>query len=288
MLDIVLDTLLDALKTLPFLFGAYLLMEYLEHRAGHKFEHALARFGPAGGALLGLVPQCGFSVAAANLYAGGVITLGTLLAVFLSTSDEAIPVLLAHPDRLTTVLWLLAVKFVVAVVAGLAIDRVVRREKAHGHEHLHTHDEEPDAAHCDHHGLCHHTCDGRVLWPAVRHTVQTFAFLLVTMFLFGLAVDAVGEARLSQLLMSGSLLQPVIAGLIGLIPNCAPSVLLTQLYLEGSISFGSAVAGLCTGAGVGLLVLFRSNRGLKNDLKILLLLYCIGTAAGALLQLLPL
>lgn len=272
MLELILDAVLDTLKTLPFLFGAYLLIEFLEHRASEKLTGALRKmgpFGPLGGAVLGCVPQCGFSVAAANFYAGRLITPGTLLAVFLSTSDEAVPILLSRPGSGKALLALLGVKLLSAAVFGLLIDLVCRR-------FLKLPQEEPFCslcADCD----CEH--EG-IFLSALRHTGKVFFFLLLVNFLLGGAIRWIGEETLSRFLLSGSVLQPLLAGLIGFIPNCAASVLLTELYLSGSLSFGAAVAGLCTGAGLGLLVLFRTNRRWKENLALSGALYLAAVLTG--------
>ncbi len=276
---ILLHTLEDALPMLPFLFGAYLLIEFLEHRAGERLERILSRsgrFGPLGGALLGCVPQCGFSIAAANFYAGGIISAGTLCAVFLSTSDEAIPVLLAHPESLSRIGPRLLAKILIALVAGFAIDTLGRGlfPPRRPLESFHCHCEEE---HCG--------CEESLLRGAVHHPLQTFLFIFVFVLVMNGALELIGQESLSRLLMGGSLWQPVIAGLIGLIPNCASSVLLTELYLSGNLSFGSVIAGLCTGAGMGLPVLFRVNRNLRENLTILGLVYAIGTGIGVLVQL---
>ena len=280
--DIFSDAVLDSLKMLPFLFGAYLLIEYLEHHSSGKMEKLLAssnRLGPVTGALLGCVPQCGFSVAAANLYSGRVITLGTLVAVFLSTSDEALPILLAHPNSLSTVGALLLFKAVLGLVAGLSIDfisRRLRRGSSFYGENRQLHELCEDC-HCEERGI---------LRSAVHHTLQIFLFVLIVTVVLNGAVELIGETRLAALLMSGSVFQPAVAALLGFIPNCAASVLLTNLLLSGTISFGAAMAGLSTSAGVGLLVLFRANRNLKENLMIMALIYGISTVAGMLLQLL--
>ena len=274
MREILTETIIDAFKMLPFLFGAYLVLEYVEHRAADKLAHTLAnaRFGAVGGALLGCVPQCGFSVAAANLYAGGLISAGTLLAVFLSTSDEALPILLAHPAGAPLVVRLLLIKLAVAMVAGFALDARSRRRPGQARGDLHR--DCTDAGE-----------EGGVLRAAVRHTASVFCFLLLVSLGLNVVIALLGESRLSALLLTGSAFQPFVAGLIGLIPNCAASVLLTELLLEGSISFGSAVAGLCTGAGLGLVVLFEQNKNRKDNVRLLLWLYAVGVAAGLLLQL---
>lgn len=278
MLDFLLDALLDTVKTLPFLFGAYLLIEFLEHRASEKLTGALAKlgpFGPLGGAVLGLVPQCGFSVAAANFYAGRLITPGTLVAVFLATSDEALPILLSHPGALPDLLLLLGVKLVSGIVFGLLTDllwkRLPSRDTQAPFEDL------CRDCDCEHHGIIH---------SALVHTVRIALFLLIVNLVLGGAIHLVGEERISQVLLSGSVFQPLVAGLIGFIPNCAASVILTELYLSGSLSFGAVVAGLCTGAGLGLAVLFKYNRHLKENLLLTAALYVgavlTGLVCGAL------
>lgn len=278
-IDVLKDAVIDSLKMLPFLFAAYLLIEYLEHKSSKKLQAVLrsGKFGPVGGAVLGCLPQCGFSVMASNLYAGRLISAGTLIAIFLSTSDEAIPVLLANPDRAGVILQLLLVKLLIAIPVGFLIDAVGRRFI----------DARPEAGEENLHHLCEHCgCDHGILKPAIKHTVQIFLFILMFSFLLNLLIAVIGEENLSVILMSNSFLQPLLAGVLGFIPNCAASVVLTELYLAGSISFGSAVAGLCTGAGVGLAVLFKVNRNPKENFKILLILYIVGVLAGMLLQIL--
>lgn len=277
LLDVIQETLLDSIKMLPFLFLAYLVIEYVEHRASGKFKNMLVGFGklgPAGGAILGCFPQCGFSVAAANFYAGRIITIGTLVAVFVSTSDEALPMLLSTPGSAGTILKLLLVKILIAVVAGFIIDFIFSRKKdSIAPEHLH------DLCHdcgCEHSGI---------LKSALKHTVSIFLFILLVSFLLNLAITYLGEERLGKLLISGSVFQPFVAGLVGLIPNCASSVVLTELYLSGTISFGSVIAGLSTGAGIGLAVLFRVNHNMKQNFAIVGMLYGIGVVSGLILQL---
>lgn len=277
LLDVIKETLLDSIKMLPFLFLAYLVIEYVEHRASGKFKDMLVGFGklgPAGGAILGCFPQCGFSVAAANFYAGRIITIGTLVAVFVSTSDEALPMLLSTPGSAGIILKLLLVKILIAVVAGFLIDFVFSRKKdSIAPEHLH------DLCHdcgCEHSGI---------LKSALKHTVSIFLFILLVSFLLNLAITYLGEERLGKLLISGSVFQPFVAGLVGLIPNCASSVVLTELYLSETISFGSVIAGLSTGAGIGLAVLFRVNHNMKQNFAIVGMLYGIGVVSGLILQL---
>lgn len=276
MLDILIDAVVDSLKTLPFLFGAYLLIEFLEHRASDSMTRLLGRLGPlgpVGGAALGCVPQCGFSVAAANFYAGRLITPGTLIAVFLSTSDEALPILLSRPGSMKSLGLLLGVKLAAGVLVGIAVDVVYARFLKH----------EPSEPF---HELCEDCgCEEKgVFRSALGHTVKIFLFLLAVNIALGFAIELVGEENISRILLSGSVWQPLLAGLIGFIPNCAASVLLTELYLGGSLSFGAAVAGLCTGAGLGLLVLFRVNKNWRENLSIAGVLYVASVATGTLCQ----
>ncbi len=277
-LEILHHVLPEALRMLPFLFGAYLLMEYVEHKAPDRLKKLLVRrsgSGVAVGALLGCVPQCGFSVAAANLFAGGVVTAGTLLAVFLSTSDEAVLVLLAHPDRWFEILRLLGSKVLLAVVVGLLVDAVGRKAHSRHEEHIHEL--------CSECGCGQHR--GGILRPALWHTLHVFVFIFIVMFLLELGMHALGEERLAALLLADSIFQPVLTALVGFVPNCAVSVVLTELYLSGSISFGAAIAGLSTGAGVGLLVLWRTHRNVKVNLQIMMVMFVSASLAGILLQL---
>lgn len=276
MLEVLLDSVLDTLKALPFLFGAYLLLEFLEHRASGKLVSALrGPFGPVGGAVLGCVPQCGFSVAAANFYAGRLISPGTLLAVFLATSDEAVPILLSRPQTMTALLRLLGVKLVAAILLGLLTDLVCKR-------FLKLSQEPPFQELCEECG-----CEEKgVFRAALHHTGTVILLLFLVNLILSYAIYFVGEETLSLFLLSGSVVQPFLAALLGFIPNCAASVLLTELYLAGSLSFGSAVAGLCTGAGLGLIVLFQTNRRLKENLTLAGVLYAAAVFTGLLCDLL--
>lgn len=266
----------ETAKLLPFLFLAYLLMEYLEHHAASKMEGLLRAIGPAGplvGALLGCVPQCGFSATASNLYAAGLVSRGTLLAVFLSTSDEALPLLLGHSNAGGEIAKLLLSKLLIGITVGFIVDLLMRkfgkpREIADLCEHCGCHDH------------------GGILKPALWHTLRIALFCLVLNFLLHIGFDLLGQDRLASLLLSGSWAQPFLAALVGLVPNCAASVMLTQLYLGGVISFGSVLAGLCAGAGVGLAVLLRVNGDKKESLRIVGILYLVSAVVGLIAQIL--
>lgn len=276
--EILSHTFLDTVKMLPFLFGVYLLIEFLEHKASGTLPNTLRKlgpFGPVGGAALGCLPQCGFSVAASNLYSGRLISLGTLLAVYIATSDEAIPILIANPSGIGDVWKLIAAKIIIAVIAGLFVDALIRFFKRKTNEEAEPYVDLCESCGCENHG---------VVRSALKHTLQIFVFL----FVIALALEAImhlaGEELLSKLLMQDSIFQPMLAALIGLIPNCAPSVILTNLYVSGSLSFGSVVAGLSTGAGLGLVVLFRVNKNLKQNLAIVGALYAIGALSGMIID----
>ncbi len=266
--------LLDALKILPFLFFTYLLMELLEHKAGERVERAVAkagRAGPAIGALLGLLPQCGFSAAAAGFFSGRVVTVGTLLAVFLATSDEMIAVFLGAGLRPRTVFTVLAVKLVVAMLAGFVADLLLCKKQGHMHvEDL-----------CNEQG-CH--CEKGVLRSALHHTLQIFSFILIINIVLGVVLHLVSAEQLAAALGGMPVLSQFVAALVGLVPNCAASVAIATLYARGVLSAGAMLAGLLTGAGVGLLVLFRTNKHLRENLIFVAALLLIGVAVGCLVD----
>ena len=280
LLDSVLDAALDTLKLLPFLFLAYLLIEFIENRAEEKtvaLIHRAGRLGPAFGSALGVIPQCGFSAATANLYAGGLITRGTLIAVFLSTSDEMLPIFLSKNVPVAFTVKVLAFKFVAGMIAGFLID-VAEQKLGHPQEKA-IHDI------CEQEGC---NCEEGILRSAVFHTVKTAVFLLIMNFLITLVVALVGEEHLAGFILNKPVIGELLAGLVGLIPNCAASVMITERYLQGGMSSGAMLSGLLVGAGVGLLVLFRMNRrNMKENFITLALLYASGVFFGLISSLLP-
>lgn len=274
------EAFIDTVKTLPFLFIAFLLIEYLEHKAGDKIQHLFTRAGSAGpliGTVLGCIPQCGFSVMSANLYSSGIITLGTLIAVFLATSDEAIILLATAENGGFEIFKLVITKIIIALFFGYTI-YLIERKMHKGHHHHHSHD------------LCEHDhcgCDENsgVLRPTIIHTVKVFGFLFLFTFIIEIVVSFIGTERLSHILLSESVFQPFLSALIGFIPNCASSVLLTQLYVENTLSFGALIAGLCTNAGAGMLILFRDKSKFKDNLKVLSIMYICSVVPGIILHL---
>lgn len=283
--EVALDALIDSVKLLPFLFITYLAMEYLEHKTSDKSNQLVERsgkIGPLYGSLLGIVPQCGFSAAATNLYAGRVITLGTLIAIYLSTSDEMLPILISEKVSILLILKILFVKVIIGMIAGFAIDFI--HQKFLRFTHMKDPHHLPDIHHMCEHEHCH--CDEKGIFPsALKHTVEIFVYILVISFLLNLVIAYIGEDTLSSFILNRPVIGELAAGLIGLIPNCAASVVITQLYLEGLLSAGPMMAGLLVSAGVGLLVLFKVNDHPRENLKILGLLYAIGVVSGLLIEL---
>lgn len=278
-LDVISDTLLDGIKLLPFLFVTYLIMEYIEHKTSQKTEQIMkksGRLGPILGGVLGIVPQCGFSTAASNLYAGRIITIGTLTAVFLSTSDEMLPILISEQVSPVTIIRILVFKAIIGIVAGFIVDLLICSKKGYEKEELRI-----DHL-CDHHHC--HCGEGKIFKSALSHTLQIFAFILVITFLLNFIISFVGEEQLAAVISNKPVLGPVVSSLIGLIPNCASSVVLTQLYLGGVLGAGAMIAGLLSGSGVGLLVLYRVNDNLKENMKITVLLYIVGAVSGILIE----
>lgn len=277
--EILMDILHDTLGMLPFLYITYLLMEYLEHKGNTAFRKALEkakRLGPLAGGLLGIVPQCGFSVLASGLYMNGSISLGTLLAVFISTSDEAIPILVSQPDQFSVLIKVIFVKLMIAVAVGYLVDVLVREHKLRENHPLH-----------DIHADCeketqeeHHS----IFYIALIHTVKIFIFIFAVNFVLSIFIHYIGEDTLSNVLVAGSYLQPILAALAGFIPNCAASVILAQLFMDGVLSFGALCAGLISSAGLGLLVLFKMYDNKKDILRILSILLLVASVSGILLQ----
>ncbi len=281
MLEVIQETLIDSIKLLPFLFITYLIMEYIEHKISHKTKETIeksGKIGPLIGSLLGILPQCGFSVAATNFYSARVITLGTLISIYLTTSDEMIPILLSEAVSIDVILKILGIKLVVGIIAGFIIDLVIRliRNKKEENEE----DKIEDICKHEH---CH--CEEGILKSSLKHTLSIFIFIILITFVINTLIFFIGEDNLATFVSSNPVLAPILSGLIGLIPNCASSVILTQLYLENVISVSAMLAGLFVGAGVGLAVLFKINKNIKENIKIVILLYCVGVIAGIILQL---
>ncbi len=274
MLDVLLDSLIDVLKLIPFLLIAFFILEYLEHKISKKNEKILTnnkKYGPILGGILGAFPQCGFSAMATKLFSSRVITLGTLIAVYLSTSDEMIPILLSNGTKITTVLKIIGIKVIIGITLGLIIDLFYQKKNDHK-DSIH---KECLEEHCH--------CEDGIIKSSIRHTVSITIYLFITILVLNFIVYFVGEDNIKEFMLNNRAYY--ISSLIGLIPNCASSVIMTELYLTDMLSFGSLISGLLTGAGVGLLILFRTNKNIKENIMIIVLLYVIGVIFGYLIDL---
>lgn len=276
MIDVLMDTIHDTLPMLPLLFLTYLVLEYIERREAFDMQRkllSLRRFGPLFGSLLGIIPQCGFSVIAAGLFVDHAISLGTLIAVFISTSDEAIPILIAHPDHASLLPSVIAIKFFLALIIGYLVDIFVQKTTFLSEQK----DLSPLACHCEEHT--------HSLWKdACYRTLKIFLFVFVVNFLLSGLIVMIGEDHLASMLLEKSLFQPLLAAMVGFIPNCAASVILAQLYISDVVSFGSLIAGLMTSAGLGLMVLLRMDANKKEIIKILMIMLLSAWLCGTLLQ----
>lgn len=283
MLEVIEETLIDALKLLPFLFITYLVMEYIEHKISAKTKETIKRSGKLGpliGSFLGIFPQCGFSVSATNLYSARVISLGTLISIYLTTSDEMLPILISENVSTNISIKILLIKLVIGIIAGFIIDFIIKfMSKKDDKNNLKQNVIEDICKH-DH---CH--CENGILVSSVKHTLNILIFIVIITFIINTIIFFIGEDTISNFISNSQILGPIIAGLIGLIPNCASSVILTKLYLANVISVGSMIAGLLVGAGVGLAVLFKTNKHIKENIKIVFLLYLIGVISGIILEL---
>lgn len=278
MVDIWIDSLADNVRLLPFLFLTYLLMELLEHKTGsnaRKRIRTAGKFGPVWGGLLGVIPQCGFSAAASSLYAGRVITVGTLLAIYLSTSDEMLPILISESAGISTIFKILAVKVTIAIISGLVIELfytgVLKRKEKDMDIHVVCEEE-----HC--------RCEDGILTSAVKHTLKIAVFIFLISLALNCVIAIIGEDTLSGLFLGVPVVGELVSALLGLIPNCASSVVITELYLGGIISSGAMMSGLLVNAGVGLLVLLRLNRNWKQNAGIIGVLYGVGVFWGIVIE----
>lgn len=278
MFDVLIDTLLDNLKLLGFLFLTYLLMEFIEHKTSEKAEDSIRKagaFGPVIGGVLGVVPQCGFSASASSLYAGRIVSLGTLTAIFLSTSDEMLPVCISEQVSPSVIAKILATKAVCGIVFGLMIDLIMR---------LLNKGKKPADIHC----LCEndncHCEEESIFKSALHHTVKIAVFIFIITFILNTAIYYIGEDKIGRLFVNIPVLGCAVSALVGLIPNCAASVVITELFLTGVIDTGAMLAGLLTGSGIGLLVLFRLNKNIKENLAVTALVYAVGVLVGSAVQ----
>ncbi len=277
MTDVVLDTLIDGAKLLPFLFLTYLAMELLEHKTGEKVKFAVQRagkFGPVVGSALGVVPQCGFSAAASSLYVGKIITMGTLIAIYLSTSDEMLPILISQKAPVALIAKAIICKVIIGMIAGIVTDLFVHKKILPTTVDIHNICEKDN---------CH--CDESILKSVIKHTVQVFGFILLVSFILNCVFAFGGEEELKKILMDTPFVGLFLSGIVGLIPNCAASVAITELYMENALSFGAMICGLLVNAGVGPLILLKINPDKKNSFTVIGILFAVGIISGAVLNL---
>lgn len=277
-LGILKETSLDTLKLIPFLLITYVIMEYIEHKTSNKIKKTIEKsgeFGPLFGGILGIFPQCGFSVSATNLYSAGVITLGTLLSVYLTTSDEMLPILLTESVPISTIFMILGIKLAIGVIAGFTIDlvfKILKKENAN---------KQKIEEMCEHEH-CH--CESGIVVSAIKHTLNITVFIFIITLVINGIIELIGEDAIGHFVSQNIIQGPIVAGIVGLIPNCASSVILTELFVENVISIPVLVSGLAVNAGVGLIVLFKTNKNIKENLKIIGLLYVIGVVSGIMLE----
>lgn len=276
MIDCILDGLIDTLKLMPYLLITFLILEVLEHKLSKKSENILKnskKIGPLLGGILGAAPQCGFSTMASNLYATRIITKGTLIAIFLSTSDEMLPIMISEHESITTLLGIILFKVVVGIIIGFIIDIFFKEKEENRITEIHKHCE-------DEH--CH--CEDGIIKSSVIHTLKIATFILLINVVLNIVIETIGEETLSKLLLNKNIFTYFIASLIGLIPNCASSVVMTELYLENVITIGTLLAGLLPGSGLGILMLFKENKNRKQNITILGTIYLIGVILGILVD----
>ena len=272
MFEVIKDTIIDTLKLIPFLWLTFYLIEVIEHKYQKKSQKIIkksGKYGPILGGILGCFPQCGFSVMATNLYITKIISLGTLISIYLSTSDEMLPILLSEKSDIKTILSIIGVKVLIGIIAGIIIDLIFKKRKEHSIQEI-----------CEHEH-CH--CEKSILASSIHHTLNTIIFILITSFFINILMNYGLEQYLKNIFHTSSILTPFLSSLIGLIPNCGASIILTELYLNHILSFSSLISGLLTGSGVALLVLFKNNKNTKENLFILFLIYTIGVFSGLIL-----
>ena len=276
MKEVIIDGLIDSLKLLPYLFITFIILEFIEHKFSKKNEDVLSKnkkYGPIIGGLLGALPQCGFSTMAANLFSNKVITMGTLIAVFLSTSDEMLPIMISEKTNILVLIKIVLFKVIVGIIVGIIIDLIYKHNKLKTKE---IHDM------CEHdHCSCEH--DGIIL-SSIKHTLKIGLFILIVNLIINIIIFKVGEDILSNILLHKNIFTYFAASLIGLIPNCASSVIMTELYLSNFISIGALLSGLLTGSGLGILLLFKTNKNIKENILILSIIYFVGVIIGLIVD----
>ena len=278
MLNCIKDGLIDTLKLIPYLLITFILLEFIEHKFSKKNQKILSnnkKYGPAIGGLLGALPQCGFSTMAANMFSAKIISMGTIIAVFLSTSDEMIPIMISEKTNTMILIKIITFKIVIGIIIGFIVDLIYREKQENKKDNIQELCEH-DHCHCKHDGI---------IISSVKHTLKTGLFILIANIIINIIIFKIGEENVSSILLHGNVITYFISSLVGLIPNCAGSVIITEMYLSNMISVGTMLAGLLTGSGLGILLLFKTNKSLKENLIILSIIYFIGVCIGFLIDL---
>ena len=276
MKEILIDTILDSIKLIPFLLLAFLIIELIEHKLNNKTEKIITKskkIGPIIGSILGAIPQCGFSVMATNLYITRIITLGTLISIYLSTSDEMLIIMISEKVPIILIIKILIIKIFFGILYGIIIDIILSKKKQDNK----TNYELCDKDNCN--------CNHSIILSAIKHTLNITLFIFIITLIINTIFTLLGEKYLSKILLTNNILSPLITSLIGLIPNCAASVILTELYLNKAISLGALIGGLLTSSGSSLLILLKNNKNKKENITIILLLYSLGAISGIIIEL---
>lgn len=267
-MEFILDALLDTIKLLPFLFISFIIMELIEHKLNsQKKIKKMNKFGPLAGSILGLIPQCGFSVVASNLYAARIITLGTLFSIYLSTSDEMLPILIANKTDMNIIIKILFTKFILGLFFGVLVDIIYKTKLSNNINEI------CEEEHCH--------CEESIIKSSIIHTLKTLLFILIVNVILNLIID---KEQIINIVNNSKVISPIISSIIGLIPNCASSVVITELYLQKIIPFGSCISGLLSGSGLGLLILFKQNKNIKENIIILITLILFSSICGIILN----
>ena len=277
MKDLIIDSIVDTLKILPYLLVTFLILEYIEHKFGNKSSYILSKkkkYGPIFGSLLGGIPQCGFSVVASKLFSSKIITIGTLISVYLATSDEMLPIMLSEKVNFPLIIFIIGFKVLIGMLIGLIIDTIYKKRKDNNININSICDEE----HCD--------CDSKgIIYSSLKHTLKISLFILIANLIIGFIILKVGDETLSNVLLEKNILTYFGASIVGLIPNCASSIIITKLYISGLITIGTLLSGLLTGCGLGILILFKDNKNLKENFIILSIIYTVGVLVGIIVDL---
>ena len=273
MYNILLDTIIDCIKLLPFLFITFIIIELIEHKLNKHIENIITnskKFGPIIGAFLGSIPQCGFSLVATNLYITRIITLGTLISIYLSTSDEMIPIMLSHKTNINIILKIVAIKIIIGIIFGIIIDLIFKKNNKKINYDI------CESTHCD--------CKHSIILSSIKHTIKTLIFIFIATLFINIIFEYLSINLINKIFLKNTYFAPLLSSLVGLIPSCGSSIILTELFINNTISFSALISGLLTNSGIAILILFKNNKNIKENIKIISILYIIGTFIGIFLN----